>query len=106
MPVTQPEQILQIRRLPGRLNAEQAAALIGVPVTAIAQLIGAKLLKPLGSPAQNSMKVFASVDLEERCRDSKWLDRVTRCLEDHHREKNKAAAQRNGLSAVSNSEAA
>jgi hypothetical protein len=98
--------ILNTRRLPARLNADQAAALIGVPASGIALLIASKLLRPLGAPVQNSMKVFASVDLEERCRDPKWLDRVTRCIEEHHREKNKAAAQRNGPSSTNENAAA
>src|SRR5689334_203344 len=97
-PLIPMDPIFTARRLPARLNADQAAALIGVPVAGMAVLIGSKLLKPLGTPAQNSTKFFAAVDLEEKCRDSKWLDRVTRCLEEHHREKNKAAAQRNGPS--------
>ena len=85
-----------MRRLPGRLNAEQAAAFIGVPLSAIPLLTASKLLKPLGQPAQNSMKIFASIEVEELCRDRRWLDRVTRCIEEYHRGKNKAAAKGNG----------
>ncbi|MCC6234244.1 MAG: hypothetical protein IT580_16490 [Verrucomicrobiales bacterium] len=65
--------------LPARLNAEQAAALLGFQAHDIPALIAAGLLSPLGRVAKgrNAVKYFALVDIEERRRDPKWLSRAT-----------------------------
>ena len=57
----QPEEkeILNVRRLPARLNAEQTAALLGLSSHDIPVLVSAKLLRPLGKPVPNAAKWFA-----------------------------------------------
>ena len=68
------------RRLPGRVNAELAAVLIGCQTHDIAALVRAKLLRPLGTPEQNSVKYFSSAKLLADCEYVRWLDRVTRAI--------------------------
>lgn len=68
------------RRLPGRLNAEEAAKIIGCKQHDIATLIRLKLLKPLGGPRRNTVKYFAAVRLLAACQDETWLNRVTVAL--------------------------
>lgn len=71
---------LMAQRLPGRLNAEQAAALIGCQTHDISSIIRAKLLRPLGSPQPNAVKYFSSAKLLEACNNERWLDRVTKAI--------------------------
>ena len=82
-----PIEILNCRRLPSRLNAEQVSALIGCNPHDIPALIRAGLLKPLGNPVPNSVKWFASCDLEEKVSDPKWCARVTTTIYDFWKSK-------------------
>ena len=68
------------QRLPGRLNVEQTAQIIGCQPHDIAAVVRAKLLRPLGSPTQNAVKYFSSAKLVESCADERWLDRVTKAI--------------------------
>jgi hypothetical protein len=72
--------LLNCRRLPGRLNAAEAAVLLGFQEHDIPVLIAGKCLSPLGKPAPNSPKYFASVDISTLAEDREWLDRATRLL--------------------------
>ena len=54
----------------------------------IAVLVAAKLLKPLGKPAPNSVKYFATADLLEKLEDRNWLARVTTAIYEHWSRKN------------------
>lgn len=77
---TQPEPtgwVVNVVRLPGRLNAEQAARFIGCQPHDIPYLIRAELLKPLARGPRNPVKYFASVELLELCQSRAWLDAVT-----------------------------
>ena len=78
-----PETLLDCRRLPCRLTAEEAAVLIGCYPHDIPILTRAGLMKPLGSPAQNSVKYFSSAELEKKLADDKWSVRVTNSLYRH-----------------------
>ena len=71
---------LYARRLPGRVNAEEAARLIGCKQHDISALIRLKLLKLLGGPQRNTVKYFASIRLLAGCQDEAWLSRVTVAL--------------------------
>lgn len=71
---------LYARRLPGRVNAEEAARLVGCKQHDIAALIRLKLLKPLGGPRRNTVKYFATVRLLAACADEVWLGRMTVAL--------------------------
>ncbi len=68
-------------RLPGILEADEAAARLGVATHAIPILIGAKHLKPLGKPGDKSSKKFASDYIEKLSHDQKWLDKAVRIID-------------------------
>jgi hypothetical protein len=46
------------------------------------------LLKPLGHPPANGTKYFATADLEELRRDTKWLARASDAIHRHWKLKN------------------
>jgi hypothetical protein len=58
--------ILTIRRLPARVNVEQAAALLGFQPHDIPALVKHKLLAPLGKGKRNTVKYFAEIDWQMR----------------------------------------
>ena len=81
--------ILNVVRLPARLDTQQAAQLLGFMEHDIPILIRAKLLKPLGSPAKpNCAKYFCASELENLARDRAWLDRASKAAIEHWRLKN------------------
>ena len=84
-------QILRLLgQLPARLTAEQAAWVINCQPHDIPILVAARLLKPLGNPAPNGIKFFASADLLELAKDRAWLAKVTNALNQHWQKRNAA----------------
>ena len=87
--------LLTTLRLPARLDAQQAALVLGFGEHDIPVLIKARLLKPLGSPAPNGIKWFSAAELEAFAKDRAWLDRATKAVQAYwkgrNREKNLAA---------------
>ena len=86
------ESLLNLRRLPARLNAEESAAFVGVQGHDIPILVRKKLLRPLGGGAKNTVKYFSTSELERLSQDRKWLDDVTKALRRSRNEKNEADA--------------
>ena len=85
---------------PARLNATQAAWYLGFEPHEIAMLVGEGLLKPLGHPARNATKFFATQTLDQLRRDEKWLARATDAIADYWRQQNarkRAACERGGV---------
>jgi len=80
--------ILNVRRLPARLNVDQVAALIGCQPHDIPILVKQKLLTPLGKPPANGIRFFATCTLEEKMVNAKWLDAATKALNSHWRDQN------------------
>lgn len=80
--------------LPARLTAEQAGWLLNCQPHDIPALVNARLLKPLGSPSQNSTKYFATTDILEMTKDRSWLVRITNTICQHWQRQN--AGKRNG----------
>jgi|HubBroStandDraft_1064217.scaffolds.fasta_scaffold288080_2 hypothetical protein len=74
--------------LPARLTAEQVAWVLNCQAGDIPILVMARLLKPLGSPAHNSVKYFATAAVLELSRDRTWLAKLTSAIGQHWREKN------------------
>lgn len=72
--------LMNCRRLPARLSTGEASAILGFQEHDIAPLIAAKLLNPLGKPASNAPKYFASVDILAAAGDRDWLSQATRAL--------------------------
>lgn len=89
--ITSPQEaraLLNCQHFPARLNSTETAVLLGFQEHDISVLVGAKLLEPLGKPAQNSPKYFATVDVQDRARNRDWLDKATRTLSRHWFKKN------------------
>ena len=93
--------LLNCRRLPGRLNTSEAALLLGFQEHDITTLIAARLLIPLGKPAPNAPKYFASVDIKGRAEDPNWLSQATRALARHWIGKNSRKKLRLNMCTVS-----
>ena len=81
-------------QLPARLTAEQAAWVLNCQPHDIPALVAARLLKPLGNPAANSIKFFATADLLEQVKDRTWLVRVSNAICQHWHKKNSAKKSR------------
>ena len=84
----QQTEFLSWKIVPARLDAMQAAWFLGFEPHEIPMLIGAGLLKPLGHPARNSTKFFATETLEQFRRDEKWLARASDAIASYWRERN------------------
>jgi hypothetical protein len=82
------EQFLNFKTLPARLNAAQAAWYLGFSPHEIPILVTQGLLKPLGRPARNAPKFFASATLEEFRRDVKWLGKACDSISEHWKHRN------------------
>jgi hypothetical protein len=80
--------LLNCRRLPGRLTSGQAAALLGFEEQNLPVLVASGLLGPLGNPAQNAQKFFATIDVEAAASDVKWLSKATSAVTRHWQRKN------------------
>jgi len=87
--------LMLLGQLPARLTAEQAAWVLNCQPHDIPALVAARLLKPLGNPAANSVKFFATADLLESTKDRNWLVRVTSTINQHWQRRN--AAKKNLL---------
>lgn len=85
---TERQSLLNCRRLPGRLTAGEAAAVLGFQDHDITILMEAKLLKPLGKPVPNAPKYFASSELVDLAQNGKWLDDATKAVTKHWQNKN------------------
>ncbi len=74
--------------LPARLTAEQAAWVLNCQPYDVAILVMARLLKPLGNPAPNSVKYFATAEILELSKDRTWLAKLTNAIGQYWRERN------------------
>jgi hypothetical protein len=73
---------------PARLTAEQVAWVLNCQAADVSILVMARLLKPLGSPAHNSVKYFATMDILELSKDRSYLAKLTNAVAQHWRERN------------------
>jgi len=80
--------ILNLARLPARLNTAQTAACLGFKPHDIPVLTARGFLKPLGRPMPNSDKYYAQSRILERADDEEWLSRATAALGQHWQDKN------------------
>jgi len=81
------EDIKRIEVL-ARINVEDVAMILNVPVGGIRVLIKHRLLEPLGSPRANAVRWFARVVIMRLAQDEKFLHKMTLCLEKYYRERN------------------
>lgn len=84
----QQTEFLSWKIVPARLDALQASWFLGFEPQEIPMLVAAGLLKPLGHPARNSTKYFATETLEQFRRDEKWLARASDAIAAYWRERN------------------
>lgn len=75
-------------KLPARLLAEQVAWALNCQPHDIPILVGARILKPLGNPAANGIKFFATSDVLELGNDRERLVKATNIISQHWRRKN------------------
>jgi hypothetical protein len=86
--------ILNLARLPARLNTAQTAACLGFKPHDIPVLTARGFLKPLGRPMPNSDKYYARSKILERSDDEEWLSRATEALSQHWQKKNARKAEK------------
>lgn len=77
-------------QLPARLTAEQVAWVLNCQSHDVPILVAARLFKPLGNPAANGIKFFATAELLELTKDKAWLVKVTNAV-NHYWRKNNAS---------------
>jgi hypothetical protein len=83
-----PITLLNLRRLPGRIDYQGAAYLLNFEVVAIRALVELGYLKPLGSPKGTEHKYFASRTILKLADDEKWLHDASRAVSKYWAEKN------------------
>jgi hypothetical protein len=81
-------EFLGRQTLPARLNVFETAWFLGFKPHDIPVLAVAGLLKPLGNPARNCIKHYATETLQQFRRDEKWLARASDVIRQHWHEKN------------------
>jgi hypothetical protein len=91
-------RLLSLRILPARLYSEEAGWLLGFNADEIGLLVHHRLLKPLGNPAPNGKKLFATVEIQSLAQDLDWLDRATRTIIQHWKTKNSGGSANNMVS--------
>ena len=74
---------------PACVGMEEAAAILGWPNYYLPFLVRTGHLKPLGKPAQNARKWFATVKIERMSSNPDWPDKAIRILERQIQETNK-----------------
>ena len=84
----QQTDFLSWKIIPARLDAMQTAWYLGFEPHEIPMLVAAGLLKPLGHPARNSTKFFATETLDQFRRDEKWLARASDAIASYWRARN------------------
>lgn len=77
------ENLLNVVRLPARLNASQASTILGFNETDIQILQRLQLLKPLCTPAPNAPKYYAASEITKLSNDQEWLSKATRAISNH-----------------------
>ena len=86
-------EFLNLKNIPARLEMQEAGWYLGFAPHAIPILISAGLLKPLGRPAANGVKYFATATLAELRDDTQWLARASDALTRYWQHKNARKAQ-------------
>lgn len=85
--------LLCTRWLPARLDAQETGVFLGFKDYEIGSLVSLGLLKPLGKPALHAPKAFALPYIMALRRDTEWLDKATRALQELNLKKNQRQRQ-------------
>lgn len=83
-----PTTLLNLCRLPARVDYRGAAYLLNFEIVAIRALVELGYLKPLGNPKGTEHKYFASCTLLKLAGDEKWLHDASRAVSKYWAEKN------------------
>jgi hypothetical protein len=75
-------------RLPLRLTTEQVAWVLNCQPRDVPILFASRLLKPLGNPPQNGIKLVSADELLGLAQDRAWLAKVTNAVHEYWRKKN------------------
>lgn len=86
--------LLLLGRLPARLTAEQVAWALNCQPHDVPVLVAARLLKPLGNAAANTVKYFATAELLELMEDRTWLAKATNTVTQYWQNKNRRKKDR------------
>ena len=81
---------LFLPRLPARLDVNQVAEVLGFLPHEIPMLLKTGLLKPLGKPAANGHKFFCTAEVSSLSENREWLDKATRAVAKHWKDRNLA----------------
>ena len=82
--------MLSLPRLPARLDLNQAAEILGFLPHEMRVLLKIGLLKPLGKPAANGHKFFCTAEISALSQNREWLDKATRAVAKHWKDRNLA----------------
>jgi hypothetical protein len=82
-------------QMPARLTTEQAGWVLNCQPHDIPVLISSRLLMPLGNPAPNGTKYFATADLLKAAKDRSWLIKMT-AINSHRQKQNDRKKPRPG----------
>jgi hypothetical protein len=75
------------RGLPARLGVAETAKLLGFAEHDVQILMASGKLSPLGDPAPNAPKWFAAMEIIALAADNSWLNRATKEISKHWRQK-------------------
>jgi hypothetical protein len=90
------ERFLNLREKPARLLAEEVSHFLNCSPHDIPVLVAYGMLKPLGRPADNSVKYFATATIRELMEDVKWLAKADATTNAHWVMKNARAKENKG----------
>ena len=97
---TEKMALLNCRRLPARLDVAQVAVLLNFGEHDVRYLLNAGLLHALGKPAPNAPKYFSAFDILALAENREWLDKATKAISAHWREKNSRFRSNSGRAAI------
>jgi hypothetical protein len=89
--------LLNVRRLQGRLTVRQTAALLNCAEHDIPVLVSHHLLTPLGHPPANAQKYFSPVEVLELAGDPERMGQICDVLYQHWQTKNAAKSDKQSL---------
>ena len=82
------KDLLNLRRLPARLTAEEAALVLGCRAYDVPVLEQLGLLKPLARSEKNHVRHYAAVEVEALARDPKSLSKAEQLWRKRWRDRN------------------
>jgi hypothetical protein len=78
-----------LEKPPLRLTVEQMGWMLNCTDQDVRILVAAKLIKPLGNPAPNAQKYFATFEILELTNNRSWLEKATSAIYRHWLNKNR-----------------